>query len=129
MAVLKLRLTRFPFASFHHSYLASAPYPKRHVLDHDTRLAVAQALLIETGAVKHPSALPSTNTQAKSLLKSAVHINILDYRRVREQGLNAIQRVLFKSRTALMKDVRDGRRVRLDEVKRLGLNHFLVDAY
>jgi len=112
------------------NYLGLAPYPPHHDPDPDTRLAVAQALLVETGTVQDPSSLPSTNTQAKSLLKSAVHINILDYLRVRSQGLNAVQHVLFKSRGALMGDIRGKRRsAKLSKVKRLGLNHFLVNVY
>ena len=112
----------------HHSYLAPA-HRGRHVPDTGARLALSQALLIETGAVKHPSVLPSTHKQAKLLLKSTVHINILDYLRVRDRGLKAIQGVLFKSRAALMRDIRKGKYASLKKVKQYGLNDFLVDVF
>lgn len=110
------------------NYLASARRGP-HVPNTGARLALSQALLIETGAVNHPSALPSTHKQAKLLLKSVVHINVLDYLRVRDRGLKAIQGVLFKSRAALMRDLRKGKHASLETVKRYGLNDFLVDVY
>ncbi|KAF8328801.1 uncharacterized protein EI90DRAFT_2924866, partial [Cantharellus anzutake] len=90
-------------------------------------LKIAQALLVETGAVQDPSKLPASFTQAKSLLKSSVHINILDYLQVRKSGLEAIREVLFKSLQELRRDIRDpSRRAALKKVKKLGLNQLLA---
>lgn len=72
--------------------------------------------------------LPGTMRQAKLLLKSHAFINVRDYLAVREQGQAALQRVMHPSRKSLVKEVRKGKRVPVQQVKKAGLNVLLVNS-
>jgi hypothetical protein len=95
-----------------------------------------QALILELGCLPSAAAagkfsipkLPDTMRQAKLLLKSHAFINVRDYLAVREQGQAALQRVMHPSRHSLVREVRKGKRVPVQEVKRAGLNVLLVNT-
>jgi hypothetical protein len=95
-----------------------------------------QALILELGCLPGAAAagkfaipeLPGSMRQAKLLLKSHVFINVRDYLAVREQGQAALQRVMHPNRRSLVREVRKGRRVPVQEVKKAGLNVLLVNT-
>ncbi|KDQ59427.1 hypothetical protein JAAARDRAFT_32988 [Jaapia argillacea MUCL 33604] len=115
------------------------------------QLTLLQALIIELGlcgrdtppspSYDYPSRspspsfyalpdLPRTVTQAKALLKSRAFLNIKEYLAVREQGQDAVQRVLHPNRSSLLRDLRDKKsRAPLRWVKESGLNVLLVQVY
>jgi hypothetical protein len=94
-----------------------------------------QALILELGCLPSVAAgkfsipqLPGTLRQAKLLLKSHAFINVRDYLAVREQGQAALQRVMHPNRKSLIREVRKGKRVPVQEVKNAGLNVLLVNT-
>lgn len=91
------------------------------------RLALVQALLIELGVTPVESLVPRSHRAAKTLLKSTVHINILDYVALREQGLDALRGVMKSSDKELRQDLKNKkRRAPLGMVKKKGLNVLLA---
>ena len=113
-------------------YLAHPPPPGNN----GSALLMLQALILELGCLRGAAAagklsipeLPATMRQAKLLLKSHAFINVRDYLAVREQGQAALQRVMHPSRNSLVKEVRKGKRVPVQEVKKAGLNVLLVNT-
>ena len=94
--------------------------------DYICRLTLLQSLIIELGLAT-TSALPSTLNAAKAFLKSRAFLNIREYMAVRGQGPEAVQSVLYPSRSALIKSIRkkkNGTSIKL--VKELGLQVLLV---
>ncbi|KAI0255375.1 hypothetical protein BJV78DRAFT_1119865, partial [Lactifluus subvellereus] len=98
-------------------------------------LLMLQALILELGCLPSVAAgkfsipeLPRTLTQAKLLLKGHAFINVRDYLAVREQGQAALRRVMHPSRKSLIREVRKGKRVPVQEVKNAGLNVLLVNT-
>ena len=95
-----------------------------------------QALILELGCLPGAAAagkfsipeLPGTMRQAKLLLKSRAFINVRDYLAVREQGQTALQRAMHPSRKSLVREVRKGKGVPVQEVKNAGLNILLVNT-
>jgi hypothetical protein len=94
-----------------------------------------QALILELGCLPSVAAgkfsipeLPGSLRQAKLLLKSHAFINVRDYLAVREQGQAALRRVMHPSRKSLIREVRKGKRVPVQEVKNAGLNVLLVNT-
>lgn len=111
------------------------------------KLAFLQALIIELGlypavpeqttveaAPVAPSffslpSLPSSMRAAKALLKSQVFLNVRDYLAVRSQGVEALRSVMHPSRSALLRDIRGGRKAPVKSVKESGLGVLLVTCY
>ncbi|OCH95593.1 hypothetical protein OBBRIDRAFT_539723 [Obba rivulosa] len=105
-------------------------------------LKFLQALIVELGLC--PSAfvpagttssfyslpsLPHSMRAAKTLLKTHVFLNVRDYLDVRERGLEALRAVMHPSRSSLMREVRNGRRVPAKKVKSIGLSVLLVTSH
>ena len=116
---------------FNTRYLAHPPPPGNN----GSALLMLQALILELGCLPSVAAgkfaipqLPATLRQAKLFLKSHAFINVRDYLAVREQGQDALQRVMHPSRNSLVKEVRKGKRMPVREVKRAGLNVLLVST-
>lgn len=96
--------------------------------DSISHLTLLQALIIELGLAT--SSLPASLRAAKAVLKSSAFLNIRDYLAVREEGVGAIQRVMYPSRTALIKDIKRKRNpASLRWVKQSGLQVLLVSCY
>jgi len=113
------------------SYLAHPPPPGNN----GSALLMLQALILELGCLPNVATgkfsipkLPSTLRQAKLLLKSHAFINVRDYLAVREQGQAALRRVMHPSRNSLVQEVRKGKRVPVQEVKKAGLKVLLVNT-
>ncbi|KAI0336349.1 hypothetical protein GY45DRAFT_1365885 [Cubamyces sp. BRFM 1775] len=123
------------------SSVLSADQPKAGA----SKLAFLQALIIELGLYPTVSAqaaaatssssffslpsLPSSLRAAKALLKSQVFLNVRDYLAVRSQGIEALRRVMHPSRSALMRELRSGKKVSVKSVKESGLSVLLVTCY
>lgn len=109
------------------------------------KLAFLQALIIELGlypAVPEQTevaavtssffslpSLPNSLRAAKALLKSQVFLNVRDYLAVRSQGVEALRGVMHPNRSALLRDIRGGRRAPVKSVKESGLGVLLVTCY
>ncbi|RPD79890.1 hypothetical protein L226DRAFT_184370 [Lentinus tigrinus ALCF2SS1-7] len=103
------------------------------------KLAFLQALIIELGLYspvydedthepEYPS-LPNSMRAAKALLKSQVFLNVRDYLAVRSQGIDALRSVMHPNRTALMREIRGGKRAPVKTVKETGLDVLLVTCF
>ena len=92
-----------------------------------SKLEFLQALIIELGL--YTTSLPSSMRAAKALLKSQVFLNVRDYLAVRSQGVDALRSVMHPSRSALMRDLRGGRKTPSKTVKETGLSVLLVTCY
>ncbi|KAF9533460.1 hypothetical protein CPB83DRAFT_866938 [Crepidotus variabilis] len=89
------------------------------------RLTLLQSLIIELGLGS--SNLPASLKSAKTFLKSRAFLNIKEYLAVREQGPEAVQKAMYPSRSALIKNIRKPtNRVPLQWVKAHGLQVLLV---
>jgi len=94
--------------------------------DHICRLTLLQSLIIELGLAT-TSALPSTLSAAKAFLKARAFLNIREYMAVRGQGPEAVQSVLYPSKSALIKSIKKKRNATsIKLVKELGLQVLLV---
>lgn len=106
------------------------------------KLAFLQALIIELGlypAVPAQTAnassffslpsLPNSLRAAKALLKSQAFLNVRDYLAVRSQGIEALRSVMHPNRSALLRDIRGGRKAPVKSVKESGLSVLLVTCY
>jgi len=94
--------------------------------DNICRLALLQSLIIELGLAT-TSALPSTLSAAKAFLKARAFLNIREYMAVRGQGPEAVQSVMYPSRSALIKSIKKKRNATsIKWVKELGLQVLLV---
>lgn len=103
----------------------ACPVAKR---DSVYRLTLLQSLMVELGFMS--TALPTTLRAARSFVKTHVFLNIKEYISNRGQGQAAIQRLLFPSRNALIKDIkRKGKPASLQWVKQQGLDVLLVSRY
>jgi hypothetical protein len=113
-------------------YLARPPPPGNN----GSALLMLQALILELGCLPSAAAagkfsipeLPGTMRQAKLLLKSHAFINVRDYLAVREQGQAALRGAMHPSRRSLVREVRKGKRIPVQEVKKAGLNVLLVNT-
>ena len=119
------------FSPSRHRYLAHPPPPGNN----GCALLMLQALILELGCLPNGGAakfsipeLPGTLRQAKLLLKSRAFINVRDYLAVRDQGQAALRSVMHTSRKSLVQEVRKGKRVPVQEVKKAGLNVLLVNT-
>ena len=91
------------------------------------RLTLLQSLIIELGLATS-SALPSSLSAAKALLKAHAFLNIREYIAVRGQGPEAVQSVMYPSRSALIKSIKKKRNATsIKMVKELGLQVLLVE--
>ncbi|CDO70729.1 hypothetical protein BN946_scf184798.g44 [Trametes cinnabarina] len=127
--------------SYVSSVIAAAPSTKSS----GAKLAFLQALIVELGLYPSQStltasssspssffslpSLPSSMRAAKALLKSHVFLNVRDYLAVRTQGIDALRRVMHPNRTALMREIRGGKRTPVKVVKESGLSVLLVTCY
>jgi len=94
--------------------------------DNICRLTLLQSLIIELG-LSTTSALPSTLSAAKAFLKARAFLNIREYMAVRGQGPEAVQSVMYPSKSALIKSIKKKRNgTSIKRVKELGLQVFLV---
>lgn len=74
-------------------------------------------------------ALPHSVTAAQALLKSNVYLNVRDYLAMRTKGVEALRSAMHPSRSALMREIRNGRRAPLKWIKDSGLSVLLVPCY
>jgi len=96
--------------------------------DSACRLTLLQALIIELGLAT-PS-LPVSLRSATAFLKSHAFLNVKEYLAVRGQGPAAVRRIMYPSRSALVKDIRKkNNKVSLQKVKESGLQVLLVSCY
>jgi hypothetical protein len=132
---------RFTFVSNVSTFFFSPPVLSRYLAhppppgNNGSALLMLQALILELGCLPNVATgkfsipeLPSTLRQAKLLLKSHAFINVRDYLAVREQGQAALRRVMHPSRKSLVQEVRKGKRVPVQEVKKAGLKVLLVNT-
>ncbi|KAF8626270.1 hypothetical protein AX15_004944 [Amanita polypyramis BW_CC] len=111
-------------SSFISSFLES-PVAKR---DSVYRLTLFQSLIVEFGLVS--KALPTSLRAAQTFIKSHVFVNIKEYLANRGCEQAEIQRLLYPSRSALIKDIRRKRNTAsLKYVKQHGLNVLLVGCF
>ena len=94
-----------------------------------SKLEFLQALIIELGLYTGLAALPSSMRAAKALLKGQVFLNVRDYLAVRSQGVDALRAVMHPSRSALMREIRSGKKETAKTVKETGLSVLLVTCY
>ncbi|KAG6886010.1 hypothetical protein C0993_006126 [Termitomyces sp. T159_Od127] len=96
--------------------------------DSACRLTLLQALIIELGLAN--SSLPCSVSAAKAYLKSRAFLNINEYIAVRDQGPEAVRRIMYPSRTALIKEIRKNKaKAPRGWVKDAGLQVLLVQCY
>ncbi|KAF8610834.1 hypothetical protein BDV93DRAFT_540481 [Ceratobasidium sp. AG-I] len=88
------------------------------------RYLLNRALLLEF-RVCTPETLPTSHGAAIAMVKSNVHINVLDYVAKRKEGFNGLRTVMLANAKALRKDVQK-RRMPVKVVKSLGLHSLLV---
>lgn len=96
-----------------------------------TKLTFLQSLIIELGLMSPDSTLPASLNSATRFLKSHAFLNLRDYLSVRHEGIDKLKQVMFKSRRALINDLRKNKGLRqLDRtwVKDHGLSVFLVQT-
>ena len=94
--------------------------------DNVCRLTLLQSLIIELGLAT-ASTLPPTLSTAKAFLKAHAFLNIREYIAVRGQGPEAVQSVMYPSRSALIKSIKKKRNATsIKWVKALGLQVLLV---
>ena len=100
-------------------------------------LPLLQALILELGILPTPAStqstevVPRTLTAARALLKSRAFISVREYLAAREDGPDALARVMYPSRGALVKALRkqSNQRAPKDWVKKAGLGVLLVDLH
>ena len=97
--------------------------------DMPSKLAFLQALIIELGLYTSMPSLPSSLRAAKAILKSQVFLNVRDYLAVRQQGVEALRGVMHPSRSALLREIRGGKKAPVKTVKDSGLGVLLVTCY
>jgi len=116
--------TVYEEASTFISMFLSDPHAKA---DNICRLTLLQSLIIELG-LGTASALPPTLTAAKAFLKARAFLNIREYMAVRGQGSEAVQSVMYPSKSALIKSIKKKRNATpLKWVKEHGLQVLLVE--
>lgn len=92
------------------------------------RLTLLQSLIVELGLGS--SSLPASLTAAKAMLRSHVFVNVGEYLDARQKGPAAVQGVMHKSKSSLIRDLRKRRNpVPLQWVKETGLQVLLVSCY
>lgn len=105
-------------------------HPSRHMSsppEHPTatyRYLLNRALLLEF-RVCTPETLPTSHGAAIAMVKSNVHINVLDYVAKRKEGFNGLRAAMLANAKELRKDVRK-RKMPVKVVKSLGLHSLLV---
>ena len=124
-------------------FLSTPPQKQKAKSD----LTLLQALIIELGVCSasaeeqeggsdgaaqsfaHLTGLPRSLRAAKALLRAHAFVNVRDYLAVRAQGADALRRVMHPSRSALMREIRGGKRAPRKTVKDRGLDVLLVTCY
>ncbi|KAJ6513855.1 hypothetical protein C8R47DRAFT_1173249 [Mycena vitilis] len=108
-------------------YDAAASYINSCLADPSSicRLTLLQSLIIELGLAS--SSLPASLTAAKNMIKSRVFLNVGEYLDARQQGPEAVQGIMHKSKSSLIRDLKKNRNhVSLRWVKETGLQVLLV---
>jgi len=111
-------------------YDAAASYINSCLADPSSvcRLTLLQALIIELGLAS--SSLPASLTAAKAIIKSRAFLNVGEYLDARRKGPAAVQEVMHKSKSSLIRDLRKKRNpISLQWVKETGLQVLLVSCY
>lgn len=97
------------------------------------RLTLLQSLIIELGLMPPTADLPSSLKAAKRFLKSKAFLNVGDYLWAREQGPKELQNIMYPSKSALKKDLRNkksrDRRANRCWVKEHGLDVLLITIF
>ncbi|KAM6500840.1 hypothetical protein JOM56_003854, partial [Amanita muscaria] len=92
------------------------------------RLTLLQSLIVELGLAS--TALPTSLRSARAFLKARVFINIREYLSHRGKDQAALQKLLYPSKKALVKDIkRKGKTVSRNWVKEHGLGVLLVECF
>ncbi|KAF8655974.1 hypothetical protein AX16_002834 [Volvariella volvacea WC 439] len=106
------------------SFLMNPPETK----DSSCHLTLLQSLIIELGLAT--DTLPASLTAARSLLKSKAFLNVKEYLATRNQGPDAIQHVMYPSRSALIRSIKKNKNYASKKwVKEHGLQVLLVSCY
>ncbi|KAJ7046597.1 hypothetical protein C8F04DRAFT_202594 [Mycena alexandri] len=111
-------------------YEAAASYINSFLADPTSvcRLTLLQSLIVELGLAD--TSLPPSLTAAKAMLKSHAFLHVGEYLDARQHGPAAVQGVMHKSKTSLIKTLRKNRNpVPLKFVKETGLQVLLVSCY
>ncbi|KAF7295084.1 hypothetical protein MIND_01046700 [Mycena indigotica] len=116
------------------SYDAAASYISAFLQDNTPlcRLTFMQCLLVELGLASSTLQVPDSVRSAKAMLKSHAFLNIAEYLAAREHGPAAIQSVMHKTRSSLIRDLRTRKHevmVPRNVVKESGLSVLLVRCY
>ncbi|QRV86211.1 hypothetical protein RhiJN_14229 [Ceratobasidium sp. AG-Ba] len=107
----------------HLSHMSSPP-------EHPTatyRYILNRALLLEF-RICTPDTLPTSHGAAIAMVKSNIHINVLDYVAKRKEGFSGLRSVMLENAKALRKDVKK-RKMPVKQVKSLGLNSLLIQRH
>ncbi|KAG9104924.1 hypothetical protein FRC06_004991 [Ceratobasidium sp. 370] len=91
------------------------------------RYILNRALLLEF-RVCTPDTLPTSHGAAIAMVKSNIHINVLDYVAKRKEGFSGLRSVMLESAKALRKDIQK-RKMPVKRVKSLGLHSLLVQRH
>ncbi|KAF6764703.1 hypothetical protein DFP72DRAFT_1162657 [Ephemerocybe angulata] len=117
----------FKEASEYISSFLSSPEARSNAV---CRLTLLQSLIVELGLISSALTLPASLKSAKSFLKTHAFLNIKEYISVRGQGQDAIRKILYPSRSALIRDIRKKRNAAsLQWVKEHGLQVLLVGCF
>ncbi|KAJ7752033.1 hypothetical protein B0H16DRAFT_1887356 [Mycena metata] len=111
-------------------YEAAASYINSFLADPTSvcRLTLLQSLVVELGLAD--TSLPPSLTAAKAMLKSHAFLHVGEYLDARQHGPEAVQGVMHKSKTSLIKTLRKNRNpMPLKFVKDTGLQVLLVSCY
>ncbi|KAF9036689.1 hypothetical protein BJ165DRAFT_1505192 [Panaeolus papilionaceus] len=115
--------TKYEEAAHFISLFLSNPEARANTI---CRLTLLQSLIVELG-LGSVSSLPASLTSARAFLKQHAFLNIREYIATRNQGPEAVQRLVHPSRSALIRDMKRKRNpASLKWVKEHGLQVLLV---
>jgi hypothetical protein len=93
-------------------------------------LTLLQSLIIELGLIKDVSLLPHSIKAAKKFIKLRVFLNVKEYLKKRHEGPQIVRSLMFTSRSALVKDLRQKKNyASLQWIKKHGLKDLLVGVF
>ncbi|PPR04946.1 hypothetical protein CVT24_010403 [Panaeolus cyanescens] len=115
--------TKYEEAAHFISLFLSNPEARTNTI---CRLTLLQSLIVELG-LGSVSSLPASLTAARAFLKQHAFLNIREYIATRNQGPEAVQRLIHPSKSALIRDIKRKRNpASLKWVKEHGLQVLLV---
>lgn len=98
--------------------------------DPTCHLTLLQSLIIELGLIKDVTLLPRSIKAAKKFIKLRVFLNIKEYLKKRHEGPEIVKGLMFPSRSALVKDMREKKNfASLKWIKNHGLQDLLVGVF